>query len=223
MRRSAFCTGTALLGVVLASSSCRSSGYYIDYPNNPIDGVHSIAVAPVPGPATVDSYAIGDAIAAELIQCRGIERVIRPSDFERIARDAEISLTNESSVRTMARLLGVDGVLVAEITEYNPYHPPRIGIVARFFIAGSVQQSRASILDISRQGNAIPGRNVGRGEFDRNREGLRRIAPRCLSPGEVVCVRPRLRHESHGRRRASALARRALPAVRLVQRRRRPV
>ena len=152
--------GMALLGAALAFSSCRSSRYYIDYPLNPIDGVHAIAVAPVPGPTAVDSYAVGDALAAELIQCGGIERVIRPSDFERVAREHEISLTNASSVRTMARILGVDGVLVAEISEYNPYHPPRIGIVARLFIAGSVQQSRATIVDISRRGNVAPVENA---------------------------------------------------------------
>ena len=151
--------------ILVATAGCRLSGYYLTYPTNPIDGVRKIAVAPVTGPAHTDPFEIGDAIATELIQCPDVTRVVRPREFQHVLESNGITLTSESSVQAMARILGVDGVLIAELTEYSPYHPPRIGIVAQLFITRTETSSGTNIVGISRQGRSGPIERLGAGNL----------------------------------------------------------
>lgn len=117
--------------VVAGGTGCRAFGYYVDYPENPVEGMRRIAVAPVLGPAEVDPFDAGDILAAELVQCPNVEHVVRPIDFQRVVEARSLPVTSENAIRALARDLDVDGVLVAEITEFDPYHPPRIGVVAQ--------------------------------------------------------------------------------------------
>jgi hypothetical protein len=152
------------LGPMLLGSGCRLAGFYLDNPPNPIRGVLRIAVTPVEAPGTTDPLKLGEMLASELVQFPGV-RVVRPAEVMAAARKNDLVLTDERSVRALGRLAGADAVLVAELTEYKAYFPPRIGVAAQlFFTAPSAPLARSAV-DLSAEGRARPVAALDRGDL----------------------------------------------------------
>jgi hypothetical protein len=147
-----------------AGSGCRFFGYYIDNPENPMEGVRRIAVAPVESPGTSDPMKLGEMLAGELVQFPGVE-VLHPTDVQSIARKNNLGFTDEASIRAIGRLAGADAVLVAELTEHNPYPPPRIGIAAQLFFTEAGGGNSRSAIDLSTAGRARPVTRLDRGDM----------------------------------------------------------
>jgi hypothetical protein len=144
----------ALLGIA-AATGCRLTGYYLDNPPNPMKGIRRIAVTPVRAPGSADPLKLGEMLAAELVQFPGVD-VVHPSELQALARKNDLSVVDEKSVRALGRLAGADAVLVAEVTEYNPYHPPRIGMVAQLFFTRSGAADARMAIELSAAGRARP-------------------------------------------------------------------
>ncbi|MBI4583116.1 MAG: hypothetical protein HY717_03735 [Planctomycetes bacterium] len=164
----------ALASMAMAmASGCRLSGYYLNRPANPLEGVRSIAVAPVALARSASAAGLPalapegerleESLASELVQFPGIEKVIRAGEVRRAMEENEIKLQDESSVRALAQILKVDALLAVEITEYSPYHPPRVGVTAQLFLARQEVKSAAEILAMARSGNAGPIKNFDLG------------------------------------------------------------
>jgi hypothetical protein len=82
--------------------------------------------------------------------------VIHPAEVLAVARKNSLDVVDERSVRALGRIAGADAVLVAELTEYNEYPPPRIGFAAQlFFVRGAASDAR-SIVDLSSTGRTRP-------------------------------------------------------------------
>ncbi len=146
-----------LLGVTfLAVSGCRFTGFYLNNPRNPLAGVRRVAVVAVEGRSSRDPVDLGEILASELVQFPGIEAVVRPAEVQSTARKNDLSLVDERSIRTLGRLSGADAVLVAELTEYNPYNPPRIAVAAQLFFTEPDAASDRTYIDLSAQGRARP-------------------------------------------------------------------
>ena len=142
-------------GVLALLAGCRAAGFYLDNPANPIPGVRRIAVAPVTSPGSADPLRLGELLAGELVQFPGVE-VVHPAAVQAQARKGGLVLTDERSVRALARQLGADAVLLAELTEHNPYPPPRIAIAAQLVFARAAASDARAVIDLSAEGQARP-------------------------------------------------------------------
>ena len=128
----------------------------------------AIAVTPalnLSGSTDFDPVVAGDVLASELsdvsgVHVIGINRVL--------AAMAELGLTElrgpEDAIEVGKRL-GVDGVLVFAVTEYDPYNPPVVGLAAQLYgvpvrdRSGSfdaVQASRSAVLSPQAVGSESP-------------------------------------------------------------------
>lgn len=97
----------------------------------------TIAVGPamnLSGSTDFDPVTVGDIMASELTRVHGI-RVVGVNRV--LAMMAELGLRRLRSpedARELIDRLGVDGILVFAITEYDPYSPPVVGIAAQLYL-----------------------------------------------------------------------------------------
>ena len=145
----------AVLSPLLLAAGCRLTGFYLDNPENPMGDVRRIAVLPISSPGSADPMKLGDLLAGELVQFPGVE-VVRPGETLAEARKNALALTDERSVRALGRLVGADAVLIAELTEYNPYYPQRVAVAAQLFFMRTPPSDARSAIDLSAAGRARP-------------------------------------------------------------------
>ena len=99
---------------------------------NPVPEMSKVAVLPFINSTfeqdeVVDGYAFAMAYYAELQKVPGFEVV--PVDFaERTRVDNNLRLDDRRDMLTLAKLLNVDAIVVGEVTDYEAYYPPRIGL-----------------------------------------------------------------------------------------------
>ena len=102
---------------------------------------HTIAVGPainLSGSTDFDPVKVGDIMASELTLIDGV-RVVGVNRV--LAMMAELGLRELRSPGDVFELidrLGVDGILVFAITEYDPYSPPVVGVAAQLYLAEDV-------------------------------------------------------------------------------------
>jgi hypothetical protein len=109
--------------------------------HNPFPQIHRVAVLPFfnqSAEPTVDSDAVAMAYYNELQAIPGFE--VMPVGVARQFLTASINATGReprsgADFQRLARLMGVDAVLVGSITEYSPYYPPRMGLSIDWFAA----------------------------------------------------------------------------------------
>ena len=86
------------------------------------------------GSTDFDPVTVGDIMASELTRVHGV-RVVGVNRV--LAMMAELGLRrlrNPEDARELIDRLGVDGILVFAITEYDPYSPPAVGIAAQLYL-----------------------------------------------------------------------------------------
>jgi len=98
----------------------------------------TMAVGPamnLSGSNDFDPVAVGDLMASELTRVDGV-RVVGVNRV--LAMMAELGLREfrrPDEIFELIDRLGVDGILVFAITEYDPYSPPVVGIAAQLYLA----------------------------------------------------------------------------------------
>jgi hypothetical protein len=135
-----------LLRAVLAATSLVAlSGCSMIFPDvshqpvihNPFPQLSRVAVAPFFNQSdepTVDGREFAKAYFAELQSVPGFEVVPLGVVEEAIVAN-QIDLADASGARRLARVLGVDAVVVGAVTDYNPYYPPRCGLRVEWYAA----------------------------------------------------------------------------------------
>ncbi len=120
---------------LLAAAGCSAETLrYQEYPPNPFPNLQSVAVLPVlqrtatPG---FDGEEFGDILASELLKFPGF-RVVRPAAFRGQAPPRSV----DDAVR-LGRRHKVDAVLVAVVTDHDPYDPPRIAVSVQLLRSSS--------------------------------------------------------------------------------------
>jgi len=103
-------------------------------------------------------------LASELVQFPGVA-VMRPDDVQATVRKNDLTLADERSIRALGRLADVDAVLVTELTEYNPYHPQRIGVAAQLFFTRTGNAAPRAAVDLSAEGRARPVKRLDHGDL----------------------------------------------------------
>jgi hypothetical protein len=86
----------------------------------------------------VDAMELSEIFASELAQCPGFS-VVRPkyvlaaAQQEKMVQDGGVVLKDPAEAVQLARAVGADAIIVAGITEYNVYYPPRVAIALQLF------------------------------------------------------------------------------------------
>ena len=130
-----------LAGVLLcwAGGGCSAVPDRLQQPlfHNPFPQLHKIAVLPFfnqSAEPTVDGDAIAMAYYNELQNIPGFE-VMPVGVARRLLQASELEPRTPEDFQKLARLMGVDAILVGSVTEYTPYYPPRIGISVDWYAA----------------------------------------------------------------------------------------
>ena len=131
--------------LLLALSGCGVESWkYKEYPANPYPDIHTVAVLPVFNHSTqaaFDGEEVGNILASELLKFPGF-RVVRPAALRAGGEGPPRSV--EDAVR-LGRRLKVDAVLVAVVTDYDPYDPPRVAMAIQFLRTSNRAVSSADV------------------------------------------------------------------------------
>lgn len=138
-------------GLLLALTLCSSCAYtkslkYRSYPKNPFPDIETVAVFPfINGTSSaIDTVETANTFATEMVKFEGF-KVVRPSKV--MAAMEKVTITSLDDVIALGRDLKADAVLVATVTDYDPYNPPRIAVALQLF---RVQQRPLAAADIDR-------------------------------------------------------------------------
>ncbi len=122
-----------LLSALLAQGCGLESVTYKAYPGNPYPDIRHVVVLPFMN-RTLDPQAnfveFSNIFASELLKFEGF-RVVRPLQAAEAAAPGEKIQSLEDVLR-FARRFKADAIVVADVTDYDPYDPPRIGISVQF-------------------------------------------------------------------------------------------
>jgi len=94
------------------------------------------ALAPVlnySGTSNLDPLKVSDILYSELQQVPGISVVPLNRTMAAMAGANLPSITTQQQAAALAEALNVDGLIVAAITEYNPYYPPVVGMALELY------------------------------------------------------------------------------------------
>lgn len=105
------------------------------------------AVAPLgneSGVSTVDTDLVADALVAKIDEARGVACLPLNRTIAAMRSRGMRSVRTPGDARTLATALGVDALLVGNITAYDPYDPPKLGLSLALY---SRQRAQGDELD----------------------------------------------------------------------------
>jgi len=120
------------LFVVAALSGCVMFEVGV---TNPVAGLTTVAVAPffnLSEERSVDGRRFAQAYFSELQKTPGFQ-VVPVGVVEQAIYDHRLEMNDPQDALTLARVLGVDAVVVGAVTDYSPYYPPRIGLQVSWY------------------------------------------------------------------------------------------
>ncbi|QEG34004.1 hypothetical protein [Bythopirellula goksoeyrii] len=135
----------AALIILLVSILPLSSGCSLLLPeisdrpviHNPFPQLSKIAVAPFFNQSdepTVDGREFAISYFAELQKTPGFE-VVPVGVVEEAIINHRVDLSGPGEARRLAKILGVDAVVIGSVTDYSPYYPPRCGLRVDWYTA----------------------------------------------------------------------------------------
>jgi hypothetical protein len=99
-----------------------------------------VVVAPVinlSGATDVDTLKLTDWVAAEFLEFPNVAVVPVNMTLAALVRQGRDRVESPEDARALAAELGADAAVVVAITEYEPYDPPRVGLIMQWYAAGS--------------------------------------------------------------------------------------
>lgn len=98
-----------------------------------------LIVAPVlnlSGNHDFDSLKVTDLIASEFQGFPGVAVVPVNRVLAELATEGKTAVETSGDAVRLARMFGADATIVVAVTEYNPYHPPVVGLTMQWYAAG---------------------------------------------------------------------------------------
>ncbi|MFG0258182.1 MAG: hypothetical protein ACF8GE_09800 [Phycisphaerales bacterium JB043] len=139
--RSSLCAFFALLGLWLVG--CTSSGdklvppRVLQSPYPSVNGDVLWAVAPMrneSGVSVVDELAMADTLASQIQQVRGISTVPVNRTLGVMQELGIAQVGSPADATAIARALGADAIVVSNITAWDPYDPPELGLQLGLYV-----------------------------------------------------------------------------------------
>lgn len=128
----------ALLLCGVMSAGCRTKHpagpFAVGYMGRSV----TLAVVPVQdlsGAGALDPLAMTDIFAHELAQVPRVSVVPVSQTVAVMFGQGWRALRSPDQAQRLARLLNADGVVVVAVTMYDPYNPPRLGLIAEVYLA----------------------------------------------------------------------------------------
>lgn len=134
--------GCLLAALALAACTKTSPRGRLDPPEvltSPYDSVKGDALwAVVPlanesGVSTVDTLACSDTLVGVITETRGLTCVPMNRTLAALRALGNRPINSPQAARTLANIMGVDGVVLGSITAYDPYDPPKLGLTLGLF------------------------------------------------------------------------------------------
>jgi len=113
----------------------------------------TLAVAPahdLSGSGGLDSLVLSDIFASELAKVPGISVVPVSQTLSVMYGQGWRVLSSAQQTAALGRMVGADGVVVLAVTEYDPYEPPTVGLIAELYLVAS------------QESDSLAGEQVGR-------------------------------------------------------------
>lgn len=104
----------------------------------------TLAVAPIhdlTGTGQLDALALTDIFASELTQMPQVSVVPVNQTLAVMYGQGWRSLSSPEQAWQLARLLKADGVVVLAVSEYDPYDPPRLSLIAEMYLLPRQQET----------------------------------------------------------------------------------
>ncbi len=171
-RRTLLLLGVLLLSVVLCAGCNkpqRSDRIYED----PYPLPRTLAVAPFlnqSGSDYLDVLAVTDEFYTELQQVKSLDVVAVNKVLATMSRMGINKISNPDDAVRLADALGVDGVIVGSITQYDPYRPPKMGMAVQLYTAGIDRDEK------------LPARHINPGKLARAAKPFALEAGKTLLP-----------------------------------------
>lgn len=130
------------LAALLVSTGCESADK-LDAPQvivSPYDSSQGEALwAVVPlvnesGVSEADSFMVSDKLVAAIDQSRGIACLPLNRTIAGLRAAGLNNLRTPQDARALAKVLGVDALVIGTITDYDPYNPPKLGMALMLFV-----------------------------------------------------------------------------------------
>jgi hypothetical protein len=102
------------------------------------------------GTGTLDALALTDIFAGELAQVPQVSVVPVSQTVAVMIGQGWRAMSSPNQVQILARMLNADGVIVMAVTEYDPYEPPRIGLIAEVYLVAPRPAASLSGEDVNR-------------------------------------------------------------------------
>jgi len=126
-----------LLCVVGSGCTLVPHEYHQPQYHNPWPQLRKVAVGPfynLSEDPTLDQQAVAQAYFNELQQIHGFEVVPVGTTLRAMQAHGILGESGEDYQR-LARILGVDAVVVGSVNDYTPYYPPRMALTVRWYTA----------------------------------------------------------------------------------------
>jgi hypothetical protein len=108
---------------------------------NSLTGVETVVVVPVMNLSTsadLDMLGVTNALASELGQVKGLTVVPLARVYEYLAANKMRTVGSPEEAKAVAAAFKAQVTLVAAVTEYDPYDPPRMGLAMQMYATSSL-------------------------------------------------------------------------------------
>ena len=103
---------------------------------NSLRGVETIVVAPAMNPSTstdIEMIEFTNALASELQQVEGLNVVPIGRVYQYLSSQKMATVGSVEEAKALAEVFKAQATIVAAITEYDPYDPPRMGLAVQLY------------------------------------------------------------------------------------------
>jgi hypothetical protein len=183
---------------VLASSGCSLIVPQVAHQpviRNPFPQLRSVAVAPFfnqSDESTLDGREVALAYFAELQSIQGFE-VVPIGVVEEAIIAHRVDLSGPGEARRLAKILGVDAVVVGSVTDFTEYYPPRVGLRVEWYTANPGYHEIPAGYGLpwgTAEEEFIPDSLVYESQMALARAEMAALAPDCESGCEALPVQP---------------------------------